>query len=211
MKELRALCCSGCGAPLATELEDVVLVCSYCKLAHRFADPPPARASSPSFETGASVLIEWGGRWWPGTVVERRGDDAWLVHYDGWSSMWDEEVGPARIVAGPRGVVAPVGGTRGTLSNGTRLAIGAALLAAALGIGRLVRPEPPDSGAVRPTSVVPTTPLQVGQAVEALWQGKWWSAEVLALDPDGRVRIHYVGYSSAWDEVVERSRIRIRP
>jgi len=50
--------------------------------------------------------------------------------------------------------------------------------------------------------------LRVGDAVEAEWNGAWYPATVLAVQPDGRVRIHYTGWSSTWDETVPRDRFR---
>lgn len=50
--------------------------------------------------------------------------------------------------------------------------------------------------------------LAVGQNVEVLWNGTWYAASILALLPDGTVRIHYTGWASSWDENVTRDRIR---
>jgi hypothetical protein len=40
------------------------------------------------------------------------------------------------------------------------------------------------------------------------WNGAWYAATVLAVQPDGRVRIQYTGWSSSWDETVPRERVR---
>ena len=53
----------------------------------------PERA--PVAAAGA-VQILWGNSWYPGSVVARKGD-RFLVHYDGWSSAFDELVGPERV------------------------------------------------------------------------------------------------------------------
>ena len=50
--------------------------------------------------------------------------------------------------------------------------------------------------------------LRAGDAVEAEWKGAWYAATVLAVQPDERVRIHYTGWPSAWDETVPRERVR---
>lgn len=42
------------------------------------------------------VQIQWGASWYAGTILEQRGQ-SYLVRYDGYSSMWDEWVGPDRL------------------------------------------------------------------------------------------------------------------
>lgn len=54
---------------------------------------PPSRNP---FPVGASVQVFWGGRWYPATVL-KVGIDRWYIHYPGYTSSWDEWVGPARI------------------------------------------------------------------------------------------------------------------
>jgi hypothetical protein len=43
-----------------------------------------------------AVEVQWRGSWWPAIVLEKRGD-RWLVHYEGYSSEWDEVVSLERI------------------------------------------------------------------------------------------------------------------
>jgi hypothetical protein len=43
------------------------------------------------------VEVEWHGSWWPATLIERRGTQHWLVHYDGYGEEWDEVVAEPRI------------------------------------------------------------------------------------------------------------------
>jgi hypothetical protein len=57
--------------------------------------------------------------------------------------------------------------------------------------------------------VTAETPLAVGMKVLVKWQNGWWNADVLALFPDGQVRIHYTGWDARFDEVVSRERIRL--
>jgi hypothetical protein len=45
---------------------------------------------------GDLVEVEWRGSWWPAVLLERR-RAGWAVHYDGYSSDWDEVVTLARI------------------------------------------------------------------------------------------------------------------
>jgi hypothetical protein len=37
------------------------------------------------------IEVEWGGQWWPATVVQKNGDKT-LIHYVGWGDEWDEWV-----------------------------------------------------------------------------------------------------------------------
>jgi len=49
------------------------------------------------WDTNDEVDVEWRGRWWPATVLDRKGSGRYLVHYDGYSDDWDEVVAPERI------------------------------------------------------------------------------------------------------------------
>jgi hypothetical protein len=42
------------------------------------------------------VQIQWGASWYAGTILDQRGAQ-YLVRYDGYSSAWDEWVGPDRL------------------------------------------------------------------------------------------------------------------
>jgi hypothetical protein len=57
--------------------------------------------------------------------------------------------------------------------------------------------------------VTDDTPLAVGTKVVAQWGNQWWDAEVLIVNPDGKVKIHYPGWDSKFDEVVPRDRLRL--
>jgi len=48
----------------------------------------------------------------------------------------------------------------------------------------------------------------VGSTVDVLWNGQWYPATVRAVRGPGQWLITYIGYSSAWDEVVGSNRIR---
>jgi hypothetical protein len=48
----------------------------------------------------------------------------------------------------------------------------------------------------------------VGSTVDVFWNGKWYPATVRAVRGPGQWLITYIGYSSAWDEVVGSDRIR---
>jgi hypothetical protein len=55
---------------------------------------------------------------------------------------------------------------------------------------------------------VPAGDIAVGTRLEALWGSQWYPVEVLAIKPNGQIRIHYVGYSDTWDADVDKSKLR---
>lgn len=62
------------------------------------ATQPKTKAASGKFKTGDPVMVEWKGSWWPARVIAmRQGKAPYKIHYDGYSSSWDEWVGDNRI------------------------------------------------------------------------------------------------------------------
>jgi hypothetical protein len=53
------------------------------------------------------------------------------------------------------------------------------------------------------------TPLEIGSTVLAFAQGRWWRAEVTALEGEECVRIHYTAWEPTWDETVPRSKLQV--
>jgi hypothetical protein len=53
------------------------------------------------------------------------------------------------------------------------------------------------------------TPLEVGSTVLAFSQGRWWRAQVTALEGEECVRLHYPGWDSYWDESRPRSELQV--
>jgi sRNA-binding protein len=51
--------------------------------------------------------------------------------------------------------------------------------------------------------LVPGTPIQ------AHWGNSYWYAEVAAVQANGDVKVHYLGWSASSDEVLPRSKLRI--
>ena len=51
--------------------------------------------------------------------------------------------------------------------------------------------------------------VAVGDAVSVDYRGAWYAATVLAVQPDGRLRIHYDGWDASWDEDVVPSRVKL--
>jgi hypothetical protein len=51
--------------------------------------------------------------------------------------------------------------------------------------------------------------VSVGDAISVDYRGAWYAARVLALQPDGRMRIHYDGWDASWDEDVVPARVKL--
>jgi hypothetical protein len=212
----RPLVCAKCGAPLTSDGNALLLKCSYCGQAH---EPSRPAAASPSdemtYEGGQAVCVEWGGRFWPGRILRCTGPQRWEIAYDSWPSDWNEIVGPDRLRASAR-----------TRRRSASLVIASvsvvAVIACAVAFAVSARPthghEPEaarsaaqsaqkaDGGATTEAH----QPFAVGAEVEAEWRGKWYPAKILALESGQRFRIHYSGWGSEWDEVVEPGRLRHR-
>jgi hypothetical protein len=77
-----------CGGPLAPPTVAVMVP----------TQPIGAHAASRSERQGGDeVDVEWGGSFYPARIVAVHGQDLYLVHYEGYSDDWDEEVGADRI------------------------------------------------------------------------------------------------------------------
>lgn len=48
------------------------------------------------FKAGDKLEILWGGKWYPGAVIEAK-DGKYKIRYDGFTAQWDEWVGPERV------------------------------------------------------------------------------------------------------------------
>ncbi len=48
----------------------------------------------------------------------------------------------------------------------------------------------------------------VGDQVEVEWAGSWYKASILQILTNGRVKVHYIGWSDSWEEVVPLNRVR---
>jgi len=62
-----------------------------------------AGASAPvaasAFGNGDAANVLWKGTWYPAHVIGVLGGGRYRIHYDGYDSSWDENVGPSRIRA----------------------------------------------------------------------------------------------------------------
>ena len=50
---------------------------------------------------------------------------------------------------------------------------------------------------------------QVGSTVHAYEENRWWPAEVIALESDDMVRIHFLGWDTRWDRSVRRGELQV--
>ena len=66
----------------------------------RMVETPDSVASATavpgSYSVGDQVQIEWRGSWYPGAILEARGD-RYKITYEGYSSSWDEWVKISRL------------------------------------------------------------------------------------------------------------------
>ena len=146
---------------------------------------------STELNVGDAVQANWHGSWWPAEVVALEEGGQVRIHYSGWDASWDETVDRSRLALGAAPVV--------TFESA---AVPAAPALGPLyyhGVDRIVFGDP----------VTRETSLHAGQAVHVRWGNSWWSAEVLAVNADDTVRIHYTSWSSGWDETVTRSRVQL--
>jgi hypothetical protein len=79
------------------------------------------------------------------------------------------------------------------------------------GMPRRAMPRSAAGFPVEPSGVPvePETHLEAGWTVLAFSQGRWWRAEVIALERGERVRIHYIGWDPTWDETVPQSELQV--
>ncbi|MCC6898376.1 MAG: hypothetical protein IT377_05340 [Polyangiaceae bacterium] len=89
------------------------------------------------------------------------------------------------------------------------IALGVSLVAVtARAESKPAKPRRPAPALVaKPTRPALAVAPRVSRAVEVLWGGQWWAAEVLETR-SGITRIHYTGWGSEWDEWVGPERIR---
>jgi hypothetical protein len=62
----------------------------------KLADVRELRSPSPAAAAKPKVEVQWGGTWWPASILMTT-RDKYLIHYEGWGAEWDEWVGQDRI------------------------------------------------------------------------------------------------------------------
>jgi hypothetical protein len=144
-------------------------------------------------------------------VLQSLEDGQVKVHYVGWDAQWDEVVPRSRLRHGEK------------LAERDRLADRETPFR---GIAPPVIPQPTVPVPARPSKldaaapgpirstdkpVTDATPLVEGMVLQVEWNKEWWAAMVIKVLPDGRARIHYLGWEARWDEDVPRARMQLDP
>lgn len=134
------------------------------------------------YRVGDHVLVEWEtGKAYPAYVLEVNGRGRYRVHFDGYDTRWDEDVGIDRIVGRVEGPVAPL-----PPPDKVRRAAG------------------PPAGSAKPTGA---HGYQAGDRIRVTWRGSVYAAVVVGVEGKDRLLVHYEGHENAWDEVVSIDRV----
>jgi hypothetical protein len=150
-------------------------------------------AEEAPYKVGDVVQVEWYGAWWAAEILAVQKGKV-RVHYQNWDSSWDELVPLSRVRRGQPEETAAAG----PYPVSTRMTFGQPPLWAG-----------PPTAATGGKPVGARTTLKPGDRVQVEQIGHWWAGEVLSLEQDGHVRVHYTGWDSSWDETVPRSRLRL--
>jgi sRNA-binding protein len=146
------------------------------------------------------LQVESGRSWWASRVIDLLPDGKVKIHYLGWDPFYDEIVPRSRLQLDERAIEK----AREAGEKLTRLLDQQAEVTEK----GLV---PVNAGPIASTgrAVSATTPLELKQVLQVESGRTWWAARVIDLLPDGRVKIHYLGWSAASDEIVPRSRLQL--
>lgn len=134
------------------------------------------------YRVGDHVLVEWEeGKAYPAYVLEVNGKSRYRVHFEGYDSRWDEDVGIDRIVGRVEGPVAPLSPPE-----------------------KVTRAAGAPAGSAKATG---THGYQPGDRIRVTWRGSVYAAVVVGVEGKDRLLVHYEGHENAWDEVVSLDRI----
>lgn len=134
------------------------------------------------YRVGERVLVEWEeGKFYPAYVVDVHSTTRYRVHFDGYDSRWDEDVGVDRIRGRAEGQVPPP-----PAPAKVARASGAPTGSSAVSVGN---------------------PYQVGERIRVTWRGSVYAATVLEVAGKNQLLVHYDGYESAWDEKIPLERV----
>lgn len=136
------------------------------------------------YVVGDHVMVEWEGADYPAVVLSVEGPARYRVHYDGYDSIWDENVNVSRIkgpIQGP--VLAPPPPAKVVRRGGGPVSSAAS------------------------SGPVAVSRYKVGTRVRVEWHGKPYSATIVEVLPGERYRVHYDGFGPEWDETIDQPRI----
>ncbi len=134
------------------------------------------------YRVGEYVWVSWENAEYPAYLIERKGTTRFRVHFEGYDARWDEDVTLERIrgrIEGP--ALAPPPPEKVARASGL------------LGKGG------GDAGVM--------ATYKIGDRVRVRWRGSIYPATITGVVSSERFLVHYDGYESAWDEVVEGDRI----
>jgi hypothetical protein len=135
------------------------------------------------YRVGEHVLVEWEeGKLYPAYVIETHSTTRYRVHFDGYDSRWDEDVGVDRIRGRIEGPVAPPPPP-----------------------AKVARVAGAPTGSAGPGSA--SNPFREGDRVRVTWRGSVYPAVVLQIVGKDRLLVHYEGHENAWDETVSLDRV----
>lgn len=140
------------------------------------------------YRVGEYVAVEWCDGIYPAFVTAKRNRTRFRVHLEGYESRWDTDVNYEQI----RGRLEAPPSPSPPLCD---------RVARALGIKKLQTSKGGKSGSGKASQ------YKVGAKVKVSWRGSTYRATILEVVDSTRVKVHYDGHESAWDEVVPSDRI----
>jgi hypothetical protein len=134
------------------------------------------------YRVGERVLVEWEeGKFYPAYIIDVHSTTRYRVHFDGYDSRWDEDVGVDRIKGRAEGQVPPPPAP-----------------------AKVARASGAPTGS---SSVSLGNPYQAGDRIRVTWRGSVYAATVLEVAGKNQLLVHYDGYESAWDEKIPLDRV----
>lgn len=89
----------------------------------------------------------------------------------------------------------------------------AALLAVSLGnqaASADEKPAPPSADKAPAAQPPAKAAWKAGDKVDVEWEKDWWKAVIMEVQGADAFKVHYVGHSDGWNEVVKAERVRAR-
>jgi large subunit ribosomal protein L7/L12 len=158
---------------------------------------------------GAPLKAEWGGKWVDVTVLDVKTNGKLKIHWEGYSSTWDEDRGRDTLLIAKDTLAA-------LKKPGAAAEFAKRAEAAEPGIfeqtaaRRHLRDYPIEiplpRGAARVTD---ETPLEEGTKLGCSWARQWYNVTVLEVNDDNTVKIRWDKHGAAWDGDVSRECLAI--
>ena len=140
------------------------------------------------YRVGEYVAVEWCDDIYPAFVIAKRSKTRFRVHLEGYEARWDTDLNYEEI--------------KGRLESPPKPSPPLCdRVARALGIKKIQTTKGDKSGAGNASQ------YKVGAKVKVSWRGSVYRATILEVVDSSRVKVHYNGHESAWDEVVSSDRI----